>query len=162
MYLKRNCRKKNGETTNRGRWSSRFGRSAGRAAVVATLGKLPGLDEEVRALGTIGDILDGKVRTADLLNAAPDRRMGAGNLKACGWSSFGVSATCTWVLRSGGACDSIRSSTMRWSGGARRFRGDDGVHPDAGAVLRSLSELQMRIPGTQDGARDLLAWRWRR
>jgi transposase len=73
MYLKRNCRKKNGETYES--WSlveSVRTQRGPRQRVVATLGKLPGLDEEVRVgWEHIGDILDGKVRTADFLNAAP-------------------------------------------------------------------------------------------
>ena len=74
MYLKRNCRKKNGETYES--WSlveSVRTLRGPRQRVVATLGKLPGLDDEVRVgWERIGDILDGRVRTADFFNAAPD------------------------------------------------------------------------------------------
>ena len=74
MYLKRNCRKKNGETYES--WSlveSVRTQRGPRQRVVATLGKLPGLDAEVRVgWEHIGDILDGKARTADFLNASPD------------------------------------------------------------------------------------------
>jgi hypothetical protein len=44
-----------------------------RQRIVATLGKLPGLDRDARVgWERIGDILDGRVRTADFLDAAPD------------------------------------------------------------------------------------------
>ena len=74
MYLKRNCRKKNGETYES--WSlveSVRTQRGPRQRVVATLGKLPGLDEEVRVgWEHIGDILEGRARTADFLAAPPD------------------------------------------------------------------------------------------
>ena len=74
MYLKRSRRQKRGETYES--WSLvesvRTARGP-RQRVVATLGKLPGLDEEARVgWEHIGDILDGKVRGADLFKAPPD------------------------------------------------------------------------------------------
>lgn len=74
MYLKRSRRNKQGETYES--WSLvesvRTARGP-RQRVVATLGKLPGLDEEARVgWEHIGDILDGKARRADFFNAAPE------------------------------------------------------------------------------------------
>ena len=74
MYLKRSCRKKNGETYES--WSlvesERTSRGP-RQRVVATIGKLPGLDEEARVgWERIGEILDGRAHTADFLNAASE------------------------------------------------------------------------------------------
>jgi len=74
MYLKRSRRRKKGETYES--WSLvesvRTCRGP-RQRVVATLGKLPGLDEEVRVgWEHIGDILDGKARRADFFQAPPD------------------------------------------------------------------------------------------
>ncbi len=73
MYLKRSCRKKRGETYESWSLVESVRTSRGpRQRVVATLGKLPGLDEEVRVgWEHISDILDGKARTADFFNASP-------------------------------------------------------------------------------------------
>jgi len=74
MFLRRNRKKHKGEDYDY--WtlveSLRTARGP-RQRVVATLGKLPGLDEEVRVgWEHIGDILDGKARTADFFNDPPD------------------------------------------------------------------------------------------
>lgn len=74
MFLRRHKRAKKG--TDYEYWtlveSVRTSRGP-RQRVVATLGKLPGLDPEVRVgWEHIGDILDGKARTADLFDAAPE------------------------------------------------------------------------------------------
>ena len=74
MFLRRNRKKHKGEDYDY--WtlveSVRTQRGP-RQRVVATLGKLPGLDDEVRVgWERIGDILDGRVRTADFLSAPPD------------------------------------------------------------------------------------------
>jgi transposase len=74
MYLKRSVRKKKGEIYESWSLVESFRTARGpRQRVVATLGKLPGLDEESRVgWEHIGDILDGKARPADFLNAPPD------------------------------------------------------------------------------------------
>jgi len=74
MYLKRSCRKKKGETYESWSLVESVRTSRGpRQRVVASIGKLPGLDEEARVgWEHIGDILDGKARTADFFNAPPD------------------------------------------------------------------------------------------
>ena len=74
MFLKRSRRRKNGETYES--WSLvesiRTARGP-RQRVVATLGKLPGLDPSERAgWEHIADILDGKARPADFLNMPPE------------------------------------------------------------------------------------------
>jgi len=75
VFLRRHKRRKNGETYKywtlvESIWTSR----GPRQRTVATLGKLPGLDEETRVgWEHIGDILDGKVRQKDFLKPAePD------------------------------------------------------------------------------------------
>ena len=74
MYLKRSRRRKRGETYES--WSlveSRRTARGPRQRVVATLGKLPGLDETARVgWEHIADILDGKARAADFLDARPE------------------------------------------------------------------------------------------
>lgn len=67
MFLRRNKRKKNGETYDY--WtlveSVRTARGP-RQRIVATIGKLPGLDAEARVgWEHIADILDGKARQED-------------------------------------------------------------------------------------------------
>jgi hypothetical protein len=75
MFLRRHKRKKNGETYDY--WtlveSVRTARGP-RQRIVATLGKLPGLDEQTRVgWEQIADIVDGKARTRDFFQpAAPD------------------------------------------------------------------------------------------
>ena len=75
MFLRRHQRKKNGERYDY--WtlveSLRTARGP-RQRIVATIGKLPGLDEEARVgWEHIADILDGKARQEDFLKpAAPD------------------------------------------------------------------------------------------
>ena len=74
MYLKRSRRRKKGEDYEY--WSLvesvRTARGP-RQRVVATLGKLPEFDREARVgWERIGDILDGKARTADFFAAAPE------------------------------------------------------------------------------------------
>jgi len=75
MFLRRHQRKKNGETYDY--WtlveSVRTARGP-RQRIVATIGKLPGLDEQARVgWEHIGDILDGKARQDDFLKpAAPE------------------------------------------------------------------------------------------
>jgi len=71
MYLKRSRRKKKGEIYESWSLVESVRTSSGpRQRVVATLGKLPGLDEEARVgWERIGDILDGKARRADFFNA---------------------------------------------------------------------------------------------
>lgn len=74
MFLKRSRRKKNGETYES--WalveSIRTARGP-RQRVVATLGKLPGLDPAERVgWEHIADILGGKARPADFLDAPPE------------------------------------------------------------------------------------------
>ena len=74
MYLKRSRRKKKGEDYDY--WSlvesMRTARGP-RQRVVATIGKLPGLDEESRVgWEHIADILNGKARAADFFNAPPE------------------------------------------------------------------------------------------
>jgi hypothetical protein len=71
MFLRRNQKRHDGESYEY--WtlveSVRTARGP-RQRVVATLGKLPGLDEEARVgWEHIGDILSGKARPADFLNA---------------------------------------------------------------------------------------------
>lgn len=75
MFLRRNKRKKNGETYEYWTLVESVRTSRGpRQRTVATIGKLPGLDDEARVgWEQIGAILDGKVRQADLLDSpAPD------------------------------------------------------------------------------------------
>jgi transposase len=74
MYLKRSRRRKNGETYES--WSLvesvRTARGP-RQRTVAMLGKLPGLDIEARVgWEHVGDILSGKARTVDFLDAPAD------------------------------------------------------------------------------------------
>jgi len=75
MFLRRHQRKKNGETYDY--WtlveSVRTARGP-RQRIVATIGKLPGLDEEARVgWEHIADILDGKARQEDFLKShTPD------------------------------------------------------------------------------------------
>jgi transposase len=74
MYLKRSRRNKGGEAYES--WSLvesvRTARGP-RQRVVATIGKLPGLDEEARVgWEHIGDILDGKARSADFFDQPPE------------------------------------------------------------------------------------------
>jgi transposase len=74
MYLKRSRRSKKGETYES--WSLvesvRTARGP-RQRVVATLGKLPGLEEETRVgWEHIGAILDGKARMADFVSPTPE------------------------------------------------------------------------------------------
>lgn len=74
MYLKRSRRRKNSETYES--WSlveSVRTMRGPRQRVVATLGKLPGLDEEARVgWEHVAGILDGKARPADFLNPPPE------------------------------------------------------------------------------------------
>ena len=74
MFLRRNRKKHKGEDYDYWTLVESVRTSRGpRQRVVATLGKLPGLDDEVRVgWEHIGDILDGKLRTADLFGAPPD------------------------------------------------------------------------------------------
>ena len=71
MYLRRHDRKKNGQTYKY--WTlveSKHTERGSRQRTVATLGKLPGLDDEVRVgWEHIAGILDGKVRQRDFLEA---------------------------------------------------------------------------------------------
>jgi transposase len=74
MFLRRNRRNKSGESYDY--WtlveSVRTARGP-RQRIVATIGKLPGLDEEARVgWEHIGDILDGKARREDFFAAAPE------------------------------------------------------------------------------------------
>jgi transposase len=74
VYLKRSRRRYKGEDYES--WSLvesvRTARGP-RQRVVATLGKLPGLDEEARVgWEHVADILDGKARPADFFNAPPE------------------------------------------------------------------------------------------
>ncbi len=70
MYLRRNRRKKNGEQYDYWTLVESVRTSSGpRQRIVATLGKAPGLDDEVRVgWEHIGEILDGKVRQRDFLS----------------------------------------------------------------------------------------------
>ena len=74
MFLRRNRKKHKGEDYDYWTLVESVRTSRGpRQRVVATLGKLPGLDEEARVgWEHVGDILDGKARTADFLNAPRD------------------------------------------------------------------------------------------
>ena len=75
MFLRRHKRKKKGETYEYWTLVESVRTSRGpRQRTVATLGKLPGLDEETRVgWEHIGEILDGKVRQKDFLKPAdPD------------------------------------------------------------------------------------------
>jgi transposase len=74
MFLRRNRKTHKGEDYDYWTLVESVRTSRGpRQRVVATLGKLPGLDEEVRVgWERIGDILDGHARTADFFNAPPD------------------------------------------------------------------------------------------
>jgi len=75
VFLRRNKRKKNGETYEYWSLVESMRTSRGpRQRTVATIGKLPGLDEEARVgWEHIGDILDGKVRQRDFLKVSePD------------------------------------------------------------------------------------------
>ena len=75
MFLRRNKRKKKGETYEYWTLVESVRTSRGpRQRVVATIGKLPGLDEETRVgWEHIADILDGRVRQRDFLKPAePD------------------------------------------------------------------------------------------
>ncbi len=69
MFLRRNRRKKSGDTYEYWTLVESVRTSRGpRQRIVATLGKLPGLDEETRVgWEHIGGILDGKVRQRDFL-----------------------------------------------------------------------------------------------
>jgi len=95
MYLKRSRRKKDGETYES--WalveSVRTARGP-RQRVVATLGKLPGLDEEARiGWEHIGEILSGKARAADFVTPRPEppewARVDVGRARAERLRSFG-------------------------------------------------------------------------
>ena len=70
MFLRRNRRKKNGEQYDYWTLVESVRTSCGpRQRIVATLGKAPGLDDEVRVgWEHIGEILDGKVRQRDFLS----------------------------------------------------------------------------------------------
>ncbi|HEO71464.1 MAG TPA: IS1634 family transposase, partial [Candidatus Hydrogenedentes bacterium] len=74
MYLRRHRRKKSGETYEY--WTlveSVRTQEGPRQRTVATLGKLPGLDEEVRVgWERIGEILNGRLHQHDLLGAEPE------------------------------------------------------------------------------------------
>jgi transposase len=77
MFLRRNRKKHKGEDYDYWTLVESVRTSRGpRQRTVATLGKLPGLDDEVRVgWERIGDILEGaefKARAADFLNAPPD------------------------------------------------------------------------------------------
>jgi len=71
MFLRRNKRRKNGETYEYWTLVESVRTSRGpRQRTVATIGKLPGLDDQARVgWEQIGAILDGKVRQADLLDS---------------------------------------------------------------------------------------------
>ncbi len=74
MYLRRNRRKRDGETYEY--WTlveSVRTHNGPRQRIVAMLGKLPGLDEEAR-LGWehIREVLDGRLHQGDLLKTEPD------------------------------------------------------------------------------------------
>ena len=74
MYLRRHRRKKHEETYEY--WTlveSVRTQEGPRQRIVATLGKLPGLDEEVRiGWEHIGEVLDGRLHQSDLLRADPE------------------------------------------------------------------------------------------
>jgi transposase len=74
MFLRRNRKKHKGEDYDYWTLVESVRTSRGpRQRVVATVGKLPGLDDEVRVgWERIGDILDGRARTADFFNAPSD------------------------------------------------------------------------------------------
>jgi len=74
MYLKRSRRVKNGETYESWSLVESVRTSRGpRQRTVATIGKLPGLDEEARVgWEHIGEILDGRAHQADFFRAEPD------------------------------------------------------------------------------------------
>jgi transposase len=74
VYLRRNHRKRGDETYEY--WTlveSVRTQEGPRQRIVATLGKLPGLDEEVRVgWEHIGELLDGRLHQQDLLRAEPE------------------------------------------------------------------------------------------
>jgi transposase len=74
VYLRRNRRKRGDETYEY--WTlveSVRTQEGPRQRIVATLGKLPGLDEEVRVgWEHIGELLDGRLHQSDLLRAEPE------------------------------------------------------------------------------------------
>ena len=74
MYLRRHCRKKRDETYEYWTLVESVRTPEGpRQRIVATLGKLPGLDEEVRVgWEHIGELLDGRLHQSDLLRAEPE------------------------------------------------------------------------------------------
>jgi len=74
MYLRRHRRKKREETYEYWTLVESVRTSEGpRQRIVATLGKLPGLDEEVRVgWEHIGEMLDGRLHRQDLLHADPE------------------------------------------------------------------------------------------
>lgn len=74
MYLRRNRRKRADETYEYWTLVESVRTPEGpRQRIVATLGKLPGLDEEVRiGWEHIGEVLDGRLHQSDLLRADPE------------------------------------------------------------------------------------------
>ena len=74
MFLRRHHRKKNGESYEYWTLVESVRTSRGpRQRIVATLGKLPGLDEETRVgWEHIGEILDGRAHQADFFRPEPD------------------------------------------------------------------------------------------
>jgi transposase len=74
MFLRRHRRKKKGQTYESWTLVESVRTSRGpRQRTVATIGKLPGLDEEARVgWEQINDILDGKARREDFFSSAPD------------------------------------------------------------------------------------------
>ena len=74
MYLRRNRRKREDETYEYWTLVESVRTQAGpRQRIVATVGKLPGLDEKVRVgWEHIGELLDGRLHQADLLHAEPE------------------------------------------------------------------------------------------
>ena len=74
MYLRRHKRDKNGTAYEYWTLVESVRTSSGpRQRIVASLGKLPGLDEEVRiGWEHIAEVLDGRVHQLGLLSSEPD------------------------------------------------------------------------------------------
>ena len=111
MFLRRNRRTIDGESYEYWTLVESYRTERGpRQRVVATLGKLPGLDEgECHGWEEIGWLLEGRRAPEQMeLGAAGGARAKAPTGRkwicpGCVWSGCGISARCIWGSRCGGA-----------------------------------------------------------